>query len=444
MTHSRTSLLLPFPRRRAFVAVLSFALAAGLALGSVACAAPMPTPSPSPSPPSTATPSPSPSPSPTPSPATDLTPRTVLTASSGANLLALAHDGDLATWWKASALAAQTFDLALPAGAGAKVLSLQWRTIPAAFRILWKTGASDWTTLATGTGQDLLDARYDIPGGCTALRIEADDLDGRFQISEIGVFTAGVLPSTVRNWQLPDGKADLLVVAAHPDDELLYMGGTIPTYAGQEGKRIVVVYMTFGQQLRRREAIDGLWSVGDTVYPVFGPFKDKLVMSLAAARTVWGDEQVLAFLVEQLRRFKPEVVVSHDLNGEYGHGAHRLTATDLLRAIPLAADPAQFPDSAAKYGTWSVRKCYLHLATTRPIVMDWNVPLSVFSGRTALDMAKLGYAFHVSQHQYSYQVLDSGPYNCAKFGLVYSSVGDDVVGGDFFENIPTEAATPSP
>jgi hypothetical protein len=121
-----------------------------------------------------------------------------------------------------------------------------------------------------------------------------------------------------------------------------------------------------------------------------------------------------------------------------------LTATDLLRAIPLAADPAMYPGSAAKYGAWGIAKCYLHLAKTRPITMDWRKPLTAFGGRTGLDLAVLGYTYHVSQHQYSFQVLDSGPYSCAEFGLVYTSVGDDVAGGDFFEHVPETAATPTP
>ncbi len=51
------------------------------------------------------------------------------------------------------------------------------------------------------------------------------------------------------------------------------------------------------------------------------------------------------------RRFKPEVVVTQDENGEYGHGAHRLAVKVMKEAVHLSIDPSKYPASVQEYGT---------------------------------------------------------------------------------------------
>ena len=67
--------------------------------------------------------------------------------------------------------------------------------------------------------------------------------------------------------------------------------------------------------------------------------------------------------------------------------------------------------------------------------MDWRVPLSSMGGKTGLELAQEAYAFHITQHKTSFAVTDEGRTSNAKFSLVYSSVGEDCIGGDFFEHI---------
>jgi LmbE family N-acetylglucosaminyl deacetylase len=189
---------------------------------------------------------------------------------------------------------------------------------------------------------------------------------------------------------------------------------------------------------RMHEALNGLWTVGVPNYPVVGPFDDKVASkdSLAAATEVYGHDAVLAFQVETLRRFKPLVVVGHDLKGEYGHGAHRLNALTLTEALELSGDAGSYPQSVAAYGLWDVPKAYLHLYAKNKIVMDWTVPLDSFAGRTAFDMAVEGYDKHVSQHRYAFAVKLGGTWeDCRKFGLYRSTVGLDIEKNDLFENL---------
>jgi len=230
--------------------------------------------------------------------------------------------------------------------------------------------------------------------------------------------------------------ADLLVLPTHADDEHLYFVGVLPYYAGELGLRVQVAYLThhWRQPPRPHELLNGLWAVGVRNYPVISDFPDRYAESLSEAASVYGWDQIVEYQVSLLRRFKPLVVVGHDLSGEYGHGAHMLGAHAILAAADLAADPAYHPDSRQRYGTWDTPKLYLHLLRKNAITMDWSLPLSNFGGATAYEMAVQGYGCHRSQHQWAFRVPSAGP-SGHLFGLARSRVGADVIGGDMFENI---------
>ena len=70
--------------------------------------------------------------------------------------------------------------------------------------------------------------------------------------------------------------------------------------------------------------------------------------------------------------------------------------------------------------------------------MDWwSTPLEAFGGATGYDMAVKGFSFHISQHNTGFRVplRDDWRFWGRRFGLAYTTVGPDVIGGDFFENI---------
>lgn len=244
-------------------------------------------------------------------------------------------------------------------------------------------------------------------------------------------------------------KADLLVLSAHPDDELLFFGGTVPYYAGERRLAVQVAYLTHtADDERGREAAAGLNVCKLSRAPVFLAFRDSYSESLDTAARQLGREAVTEALVTLLRRCRPEVVVTHDLGGEYGHGAHMLCAACMRDAVAAAADPAAYPASAAAYGVWQTAKLYLHLYAENPIVLDLRQPLDAFGGQTALDIAKEAFRCHLSQQGYGFAVSDEGRYSAAKFGLAFSTVGADTAGNDFFEHIPPSSLTsfvsPSP
>ena len=230
------------------------------------------------------------------------------------------------------------------------------------------------------------------------------------RIFELFVYTPGEVPETVQKWQTPaDGKTDLLLFSTHGDDEQLFFAGVLPYYAGQLGYQVQVVYMTDHREKdphRMHEMLNGLWAVGVTAYPVAGSYPDFLIKHDMAATystfAVYGHsrEDMLGFVVENLRRFKPKVAIGHDINGEYGHGMHMVYTDLLMEAVTITNDAGYYPESAEKYGLWDTPKTYLHLYKENEIVMDWDIPLERFGGMTAFEVTQqLGYPCHVSQFQ---------------------------------------------
>lgn len=261
-----------------------------------------------------------------------------------------------------------------------------------------------------------------------------------FGMSELFVLGQGNIPRYVQRWQMPDNSCDLMVFVAHPDDESLFFGGAIPTYAGELKKDVVVTVFTPAHRLRKSELLNAIWVMGCTNYPVFGPFHDTYSLKLDKAYSQFGKAKVRNFVIALFRQYKPRVVLTHDVEGEYGHGMHRLCADASLLAFDNAADASKHPDSAQQYGAFQVQKLYIHLYPENQLEMNWDVPLAAFGGVTGFEMARAGYAQHLSQHRYEqYQVeprdSDKSSY---LFGLAKSVVGPDKHKNDFLEN--TEGA----
>ena len=281
---------------------------------------------------------------------------------------------------------------------------------------------------------------------------------GQVRIADLYLFTPGQVPDWVQRWEKPveDG-ADLVLFSTHCDDEQLFFAGVLPYYAGELGCRVQVVYLTNHRNLthiRCHEALNGLWAVGVRNYPVFGSFADYFAKSEKDELSIFSQhdvtqEDLLGYVTEQLRRFRPLVALGHDLNGEYGHGAHMLYADLLTQALEAAADESRFPESARRYGVWDTPKTYLHLYEENPIVMDWDRPLSRFDGMSAYQVTKqLGFPCHASQTEQYYwyfnwnlgtedHATDIRRYSPCNYGLYRSTVGEDVEKNDFFENLLT-------
>lgn len=216
---------------------------------------------------------------------------------------------------------------------------------------------------------------------------------------------------------------------------MLFFGGTIPYYAAQ-GKTVGVVYMADCGRMRYAEALDGLWSSGLEYHPVFVGFKDEYSTSYDKALELWGQSNTENTLAALIRKYKPEVIVSHDVNGEYGHPQHKVTSALVQSAVAKATDPTVDPASAEQYGLWQPKKLYIHLYDEKKITMEvYDEPIEAAGGLTATEMATIGYSKHVSQ-QKDFSMEEHGVrFDNRKYGLAFTTVGDDEAKNDFFEHI---------
>ena len=322
--------------------------------------------------------------------------------------------------------------------------------------IIWDSPVSEWTldfnaaSIKCGTNGFLHElVKLTAPSTSVTINIEADS-----RICGIYAFTDGELPDFVQDWKPPCSEADILAFSTHADDEILFLGGVLATYGGEQGLPVQVCYMTNywnGLRIREHEKLDGLWESGIRNYPVNGDFDDIYSETLEAAKTTYNYDDVLEYVTGQIRTFKPNVVVTQDLNGEYGHGGHMLLASAVTEAVSNSMDSSFYPEQAATLGTWDVPKTYLHLYSESPIWLDLNTPLDKLDSRTAIETAKDAYLKHVSQQWCWFYVSDTYQYSCAKFGLYRTTVGSDTKtgynpdgsisssGGNMLENITTKA-----
>ncbi len=273
------------------------------------------------------------------------------------------------------------------------------------------------------------------------------------QISEIYCFTKGDVPKWVQKWKLQKGEVDLMLFSTHSDDEHLFFAGLIPLYISK-GLNLQVVYLTNHNETpgRLHEQLDGLWSVGNSNYPIIGKFPDAFSESLEGAiknlKTAgYTTDDILQFQVEQIRKYRPLVVVGHDENGEYKHGQHILNTHILKQSIVKSEDENYDERTVKEYGLWQSPKLYIHLLKQNPIELDFDKKLDYFDGKTAYEMSKIGYSYHKSQ-QYTWftkwlngqnNIFNSAKqiktYNPTNYGLYYTSVGLDIEKNDMFENI---------
>ena len=367
--------------------------------------------------------------------AADITSRCKFYAGSRRSTFSKCTDRNYKTFWQSNNGSAAYVEVTVPKGETASGVMLQWYERPHAWSLQLQNEDGSWTETVWTDGNYLTEY-LPLPEGTTHFRIaNAPGEKNRFYLIELHVYGPGELPPGVQQWNPPAEKADLLLIVAHSDDEVLWFGGTLPTYAGEEGKSCQVCMMVPSMPYRRLELLDCLWTCGVRQYPAWANFPDKFSVSLTKQYRHWRKARVYETVTGWIRRFKPDVLLTHDINGEYGHGAHRVCADAVMNCLGAAADPAKYAASAEEYGVWDVPKCYIHLYNQNVIDMDWRRPLDAFGGLTSFEVAQAGFRCHVSQQKTDYHVEDWGPWDNSLFGLYRSLVGDDVMKNDFFENL---------
>lgn len=161
-----------------------------------------------------------------------------------------------------------------------------------------------------------------------------------------------------------DHELTLMAVHAHPDDEVLGTGGVFARYAG-EGIRTVLVTCTNGEQgdgpggvkpgepghdeaavraLRLEELDDSVTHLGIAHVELLG-YRDSGMDGWAGnqARDAFANvpvDEAAARLAALMEHYRPQVVVTYDENGNYGHPDH----IQANRITLAAAEATGIPD----------------------------------------------------------------------------------------------------
>ena len=323
--------------------------------------------------------------------------------------------------------------IVVPEDRTAALLTLEWSIAPSPFTVTMLDANGEVLSAITEDNRcEMINFGYELDPAAKTIQVFPSDL--KAGICELRVMEEGRVPSCAQRWQPAGDKVDMMIFSAHQDDEVLLFGGTIPYYAAQ-GKNILVVYMANCGRSRYAEALNGLWDCGLRTHPVFVGLKDRLLETYDAAVRLWGYESTEAIVTGLLRRYKPDVVVTHDIDGEYGHKQHILTSAVVRSAIERAADPESDPDSAEKYGVWQIQKLYIHLYGENELTMNvYDEPMDEFGGFSSSQMATIAYWKHASQ-QNDFVASLGEVYDNRRFGLYFSAVGEDAAKNDLFENI---------
>lgn len=169
----------------------------------------------------------------------------------------------------------------------------------------------------------------------------------------------------------------LMVVHAHPDDEVIGSGGLFAR-SSAEGVRTVLVTCTLGEEgeivvpemdtpenharlaeIREQELQAATELLGIQHLEVLG-YRDSGMMGRPSnehPECFWQADlgEATSRLVALVRRYRPQVLMSYNEEGGYGHpdhiNAHKIT----VAAFDAAGDPAQYPEAGP---AWTPSKLY--------------------------------------------------------------------------------------
>lgn len=346
-------------------------------------------------------------------------------------------DGSCLTGWKMGG--EKKLKVTFPKAAVIDSIQLEYLDIRHGVTLRWTDGKGNLLSEVYDSNPgDFYILSYSAPENAAAVEIACDETN--VQLSELYVFEKGKKTNVAQKWtEVPD-KVDVMLVVAHRNDECLFFGGIIPWCVSQ-GKTVAVVYMTDPSLGRPSytETLNALWILGLRTYPLYLHMVDERQSWERNIQDWGGYENMYGKVAEVIRKYKPDVVIGHDLNGEFGHYNHILTADATLNGVLLAGDPSAYPESAALYGTWDVPKYYIHLYNPdQRINVDFNTPLECLMNLSPLQTAYVAFEKHTTEaHHSEVYSLDSfgKDYDNTCFGLYRSLVGPDIQNNSFFENL---------
>jgi N-acetyl-1-D-myo-inositol-2-amino-2-deoxy-alpha-D-glucopyranoside deacetylase len=183
----------------------------------------------------------------------------------------------------------------------------------------------------------------------------------------------------------------LMIVHAHPDDECISTGGIIPRYSA-EGVRVVLVIATRGEEgeivlpeldiptvraqfgrYRTAELEQSAIILGVSDLEILG-YRDSGMVDTPSnthpeSTNMADPDEVAGRIVKLVRQYKPQVLISYNEVGGYGHPDHIACHKATVAAFDAAGDGHRYADAGAP---WTPAKLYYTNSPRKPVLEAWE------------------------------------------------------------------------
>jgi LmbE family N-acetylglucosaminyl deacetylase len=205
----------------------------------------------------------------------------------------------------------------------------------------------------------------------------------------------------------------MMVVAAHPDDECFAFGGAL-ALAAAKGVETYVICLTDGQAAKNRGDAESAAALGrmrraefEASCRVLGVTQQEVLDYHDAQLEFLDFSQAAGRLVERMRRFQPQVVITFGMDGGLNtHPDHVMVSALTTAAFHWSGQTKRYPDAGPVYPP---QRLY-HLSTNffipgrpAPKPIPWTLTLDVSSVREQKNEA---FRQHASQAPLMEQTKD--------------------------------------
>jgi len=183
----------------------------------------------------------------------------------------------------------------------------------------------------------------------------------------------------------------IMIVHAHPDDEAIGTGGVLARYSA-EGVRTVLVTATLGEEgeivvpelntpevkarlaeVRHEELRQAVAILGVSDLEILG-YRDSGMLGTDSNKhpdcfNMADPDEATGRLVRLVRAYKPQVLVSYNEFGGYGHPDHIACHKATVAAFEAAGDPARYPVAGPP---WTPLKLYYTNSPRHQLQRAWE------------------------------------------------------------------------